>query len=179
MEEPLKETKFSDETEYLSKWRDNAFNVALGKLLDTNGNIETVLQTGEAFGRGLFAEFIKEKPKEWTMKEWLDSTVETIFNPMGNLFTFTEIDSDEAKSVLTRCPLREKSNEHNVAGLFTYGFIRGLLLSAFPNGELLMGGTMAKDVPMTEFIFKANASYIDRFERERVKNFFVTRKLDD
>ena len=58
------------------------------------------------------------------------------------------------------------------------GCIRGLFLSAFPNGELLMGSTMALGAPVTEFTFKSNASYKDRFERQRVKNLFtITKKL--
>jgi hypothetical protein len=186
MEKPLTETTSKGNpiwisepilNEELSNRLNTAFNVALGKLLDTNGNIETVVQTGEAFGRGLFSEFINEKPEEWTIKEWLEATMENIFNPMGNAFTFTRIDDDKASTVLSRCPLHESSNEHNVVGLFTYGFIRGLLRSAFPDGEVLMGSTMAKEAPMTEFIFKTNASNRDRFERERVKDFFMTRKL--
>lgn len=185
MVKSLKEIEFNDrmiwitepdEDGEISKRRDTAFNVALGKLLDTNGNVETVMQTGEAFGRGLFADSLKEKPEEWNIREWLESTVENIFNPMGHAFTFTEIAADKAKSMLTRCPLHENTNEHHVAGLFTYGFIRGLFLSAFPEGELILGSTMAKDDPMTEFIFKTNASYRDRSERERVKNFFITAK---
>lgn len=162
-----------DGKEGLSKRRDAAFNVALGKLLDSNGNIETVLQTGEAFGRGLFTEIISENSKEWTMKEWLDSTMENIFEPMGNVFKINKIADDEVESFLTRCPLHQDTDEPYVASLFTYAFIRGMLKSAFPNGELLMGDTMAEGAPMTEFVFKTNASYRDRFERERVKNYFT------
>ena len=77
--------------EEISKRRDTAFTVALGKLLDTHGNIESVMQTGEAFGRGLFAEFIQEKPEEWTMEKWLDVTMKNIFDPMGTSFTLSEI----------------------------------------------------------------------------------------
>lgn len=188
MEKPLNERESdgrtvwideADEAENISKRRDTAFNVAMGKLLDTNGSLETVMQTGEAFGRGLFADYIKEKPNEWTMEEWLNSTVEHIFNPLGNAFTFSKIANDEVKSLLTRCPLQENANEPHVASLFTYGFMRGLLLSAFPRGELLMGDTSeAEGSRMTEFIFKTNALYKDRFERERVKSSFdITKKL--
>ena len=142
-------------------------------------NLETVMQTGEAFGRGLFADFIKDKPSEWTMEEWLDSMVEHIFNPLGNNLTVSKITNDEVKSFLTRCPLQENTNEPNVASLFTYGFIRGLLLSAFPQGELLMESVKkGEGSPITEFIFKANALYKDKFERERVKSTFnITKKL--
>ncbi len=168
-----------DEAGEIARRRDTAFNVALGKLLDTNGNLETVMQTGEAFGRGLFEDLIKEKPEKWTMEEWLSSTVEHIFNPLGNAFTFSEIADDEVKSLMTRCPLHENTNEPHVASLFTYGFMRGLLLSAFPHGELLMGDIVETESrPKTEFIFKTNALFKDRFERERVKSSFdITKKL--
>ena len=168
-----------DEAGEIARRRDTAFNVALGKLLDTNGNLETVMQTGEAFGRGLFEDLVKEKPEKWTMEEWLSSTVEHIFNPLGNAFTFSEIADAEVKSLMTRCPLYENTNEPHVASLFTYGFMRGLLLSAFPQGELLMGDIVETEGrPRTEFIFKTNALFKDRFERERVKiSFDITKKL--
>lgn len=163
-------------SEEISKRRDTAFTVALGKLLDTHGNIEAVMQTGEAFGRGLFAEFLQEKSEEWTMEKWLDVTMENIFDPMGTSFTLAEIENDKARSLMTQCLLHENSEEPHAASLFTYGFIRGLLLSAFPKGELLMGSTMALGAPVTEFTFKTTASYKDRFERQRVKNLFTTTK---
>ena len=163
-------------SEEILKRVDTAFNVALGKLLETHGNAETVMQTGEAFGRGLFAEFINEEPDEWTMKKWLDAVMESIFDPMGTSFTLAEIESDKARSLMTQSSLQENSDETHVASLFTYGFIRGLLLSAFPKGELLMGSTMTLGAPVTEFTFKTTASYTDKFERQRVKDLFTTSK---
>ncbi len=166
-----------DEVEEFLKRQEIAFNVAKGKFADSNGNIELVLQTAEAFGRGLYSEQIKDKPNEWTVKEWLESTSNQIFNPMGTGATFTKIGNDEAKSLLFRCLLHEKSDEPHVASIFTYGFMRGMFLSAFPDGELLMGSTMAHGAPMTELIFKANASNDDRGERERIKNSFTKLKI--
>ena len=163
-------------SEEISKRRDTAFTVALGKLLDTHGNIESVMQTGEAFGRGLFAEFIQEKPEEWTMEKWLDVTMKDIFDPMGTSFTLAEIENDKARSLMTQCLLHENLEEPHAASLFTYRCIRGLLLSAFSKGELLMGSTMALGDHVTEFTFKTTASYKDRFERQRVKNLFTTTK---
>ncbi len=188
MEKPIKESESNEqpvwkielvEMEDLSKRRDTAFNVALGKLLDSNGNIETVMQTGEAFGRGLFHDCIKEKPHEWTMEEWLNSMVEHVFNPLGNTFTFSKITNNEVKSLLTKCPLQKFEDESKVASLFTYGFMRGLLKSAFPKGELLMDDkTDTNGSKMTEFIFKTTALYKDKFERKRVKSSFdITKKL--
>jgi len=163
-----------NEVESLLKRRETAFNVAKGKLADSSGNIETVMQTAEAFGRGLFSDFIKKKSDVWTMKKWVKPAVENVFNPMGTAATFTKITEDEAKSLIFRCRLHEESNEPHMASLFTYGFLRGMLLSAFPDGELLMGSAMAQGAPMIEFTFKANAIDKDRLERERIKKNFTT-----
>ena len=163
-----------NEVETLLKRREIAFNVAKGKLADRDGKIETVMQTAEAFGRGLFEDFIKKESDDWTMEKWVRLVVENIFNPMGTEATFTKITEDEAKSSIFRCQLHEKSNKSHMASLFTYGFLRGMLLSAFPDGEILMGSSMAQGAPMVEFTFKVDAPDEDRLERERIKNFFMT-----
>jgi len=182
MSEPFRKIESGDsivwvtqpnEVETLLKRRETAFNVAKGKLKDSGGKIETVMQTAEAFGRGLFEDFIKKESHDWTMEKWVEPVVENIFNPMGTAATFTKITEEEAKSLIFRCRLHEESNEPHMASLFTYGFMRGLLLSAFPDGELLMGSTMAQGAPMIEFTFKINPTNKDRLERERIKNFFM------
>ena len=162
-----------DETKALLKRRETAFNVAKGKLADSNGNIETVMQTAEAFGRGLFADYIKKDSGVWTMDAWVKPMVKNVFNPMGTGAAFTKITDDEAKSLIFRCPLHQGSGEPNMASLFTYGYLRGMLVSAFPGGELLMGSSMAHGAPMIEFIFKADATNKDRMERERIKKLFT------
>jgi hypothetical protein len=135
------------------------------------------MQPGEAFGRGLFAERLIEKPPEWTIKEWVESTKEDVFEPLGTGFSFTEISQDAAKTLIMRDPLRARSQESTAASLFTYGVMRGLFLSAFPKGELLMGDTIkTPDVDALEFTFKTHASVKDRFERERVKRSFTLKE---
>jgi len=161
-----------NEAETLLKRRETAFNVARGKLIDSGGKIETAMQTAEAFGRGLFEDFIKREIENWTMEEWIEPVVENIFNPLGTAATFTSISEKEAKSLIFRCRLHEESNEPHMASLFTYGFLRGIFLSAFPQGELIMGSSIAQGAPMIEFTFKINATEKDLFERERVKNFY-------
>jgi hypothetical protein len=163
-------------SEEIPKRLETAFSVAFGKLLDTQGDIESVLQTGEAFGRGLFTEFVQKKPHDWDIKEWLDVTIENLFSPMGTSFILAELGLDKARTVMTQCDLHGKSDEPYVASLFTYGCMRGMLLSAFPKGELIMGKSIDVGSPMTEFTFKTIASYNDRFERQRVKNLFKTPK---
>jgi hypothetical protein len=168
-----------EKLEELSHRIDTAFQIALGKLLDSNGNIETVLQTGEAFGRGVFNDYITEKLHEWTIEEWIQSMVNQIFTPLGSEFIVSKMTDVEVTSVLTKNPLQKFTDEPNVISLFTYGFLRGLLKSAFPEGELLMGESQElQDTRMTKFVFKSQAFFTDKFERERVKSSFnITKKL--
>lgn len=186
MTKPLKEIKSEDHTVWMTqpgeieefiKKRETAFNIAKGKLADTN-NIELVMQTAEAFGRGLFAEHIKDNPEEWTMQQWLENTAEQIFNPLGEGATFTKITEDEASSKVFRCLLHEDAGDPHMASLFNYGAIRGMFLSAFPSGEVVVESTMAEGAPMTEFIFKVNATDEDKRERERIKQLFTTIKKE-
>lgn len=161
------------EVEDIIKRRELAFSIAKGKTKDSGGKIETAMQTAEAFGRGLFEEFIKEEVETWTMKKWIKPVVKNVFNPLGTGATFTKITDDEAKSFIFRYIQNEKDKEdQHMSSLFTYGFLRGMFLSAFPNGELIMENSMVKGASADEFIFKANATEEDRLERERIKKKF-------
>jgi len=100
-----------------------------------------------------------------------------VFKPLGTEFTFTKISQEVATTFMNRDPLKQIHKESTVASLFNYGFMRGLFLSAFPKGELLINGSETADQP--EFIFKTHASAKDRFERERMKREFTTLKKDD
>jgi len=108
------------------------------------------------------------------MEQWVESTTREILNPLGTEATFTKITNNKVKSVMNRTLLQEESTEPEITSLFTYGFMRGILLSAFPKGELLVGSTMAQGAPMTELIFKTKATEEEKAERERVKSFFAT-----
>jgi len=156
------------------KRAETAFQVAKGKYVESGGNLELVMQTAEAFGRGLFTQLIGEKPKDWTLKEWLETITRDIFNPLGTGATITHLTSRQAKSIVFRSLLQEKSDDLELSSLFTYGFMRGMLKSAFPKGEVIMESTMAQGAPVSEFIFKTNATVEERWERERVKTFFAT-----
>ncbi len=157
------------ELEELLKRREIAFQVTQGKLKDSGGKIETAIQTAEAFGRGLFAEFINGKADYRTMDKWVTPVVEHILNPLGTGATFTNITEHEATSRIFRCPLHEHAEDPHLASLFTYGFLRGMLLSAFPQGELLMKSSMAHGSPTLDFTFKTSPNSTERGERERVK----------
>lgn len=163
-----------NEIENILRRRQIAYGVAKGKTKDCGGKIETAMQTAEAFGRGLFEELIKQENKDWTISEWVKPVVKNIFNPMGTGATFTKISEDEAKSMVFRYRHKEDDDLNlHFDSLFNYGFLRGMLLSAFPDGELIMQSSMVQGAQVDEFIFKANADEEDRFERERIKNSFT------
>jgi len=166
MKEPLKKIESGQnivwltqpkETEKLIKRRSIALNIAKGKLNDSGGKIHTAIQTAEAFGRGLFTERISKNTKNWTIEKWLKPVAKEIFNPMGTAATFTEITNDQAKSLIFKYPTNNnESEEPYMSSIFTYGLLKGVFLSAFPNGELIMNSTMAEGAQMDEFVFKAN-----------------------
>lgn len=167
------EDEVSD-AEQLIRWRDSAYRVALEKFSNSPGNVEAVMQTGEAFGRGLFSRKMREKHEEWTVEEWLEKAEETVLAPLNTEFTFSKRAPDAATLFFERDPLSQKTKESQVASLFMYGVMRGLFQSAFPDGELLCSKPLAGD--SSEFIAKAHASLSDHAERERVKHIFTVLK---
>jgi hypothetical protein len=163
--------------EQLTNWQDSAFHAALEKLQTSHGNPDSVMRMGEAFGRGLFAERVKDKAPDWTMKEWLQEIEKDVCEPLGTEFTFTKISPDVMTTFMNRNPLAQTSQERTAESLFNFGVMRGLFLSAFPRGELVMNDLKNKDSP--EFIFKTNASAKDKLERERAIRAFTFLKKED
>jgi hypothetical protein len=167
------EDEVSD-VEQMRRWHESAFQAALEKLRESHGNAEIVMQTGEAFGRGLFSQKMQEKTHQWTVGEWLEKAEENVLAPLRTEFTFTRMSPDAASLFIERDPLISKKKESTVASLFMYGVMRGLFQSAFPEGELLCKGAFMGD--SSEFILKTHASQSDRSERERVKRLFTVAK---
>lgn len=161
----------------ITEWQGSAFHAALETLQAEHGTPDTVMRMGEAFGRGLYAQRIKEKSSEWSMKEWIDEIQKDVYTPLGTEFTFTKISHDLATTFMNRNPLMQKSQERTAASLFNFGVMRGLFLSAFPKGELLVN--MLKDEHQPEFIFKTHASAKDKLERERTIRTFTLLKTED
>jgi hypothetical protein len=165
------------EEDHIVDWRDSAFHAAVEKLSGEHGNADSIMRTGEAFGRGLYAQRVKEKSPDWDIKEWLREMEKDVFIPLGTEFTFTKISHDVATTFMNRDPLLHLSQDSAVASLFNFGVMRGLFLSAFPKGELLMNET--KVVRQPEFILKTHASAKDRFEAERIIHGFNLLKKEN
>lgn len=163
--------------EPLSSWHQSAFQAALEQLKTGHGTPDSVMRMGEAFGRGLFAERIKEKSPDWTMKQWLQEIEKDVCEPLGTEFTFTKVSPDVVTTFMNRNPLAQKSQDQTAALLFHFGVMRGLFRGAFPQGELVI--RELKDHERPEFIFKANASAKDRLERERVIRTLTFLKKED
>jgi hypothetical protein len=105
--------------EEIAEWQQSAFHAALEKLQTEHGTPDTVMRMGEAFGRGLYAERIKEKPSEWTMKEWIDEIQKDVCAPLGTEFTFTKISPDLATTFVNRNPLMKKlKDDHQPEFIF-------------------------------------------------------------
>ncbi|MBN1280177.1 MAG: hypothetical protein JXA00_00860 [Candidatus Thermoplasmatota archaeon] len=170
-------THRSEDERDLKKWRESAFQVALEKLQETHGNTEMVVQTGEAFGRGLFAQRLQQKPPDWTMQQWVQQIEEEILKPLGHEFTFTKVSPDAATTFMRRDPRAHLPEHSTVASLFHYGLMRGLFLSAFPKGELVLSEHKATLYP--EFTLKTFATMRDKWERERVKHLLTTSEEDN
>ncbi len=163
------------EHESLSDWRRSAFTAAMEKLGERHSDPDSVMRMGEAFGRGLFAQRIKDKSPQWTMKEWLSELEKDVWGPLGTEFTFTKVSPDVATTFLNRNPLANRE-EQSVSALFTFGVMRGLFLSAFPQGELLIG-ELNNNHP--EVIFKTAASAKDKLGREQVIRALTMMKKED
>ena len=104
------------------------------------------------------------------MDQWVKPVVKNIFNPMGTAATFTDITEEEAKSFV----FRYKENDYDSAdpylsSLFTYGFLRGMLLSAFPEGDILIHSSMADGSQADEFTFKIKVNEEEKHEIEQNK----------
>lgn len=155
----------------------SAFEAALDQLKTGYGTPDSVMRMGEAFGRGLFAERIKDKTSDWTMKQWLQEIEQDICESLGTEFTFTKISPDVMTTFMNRNPLAQTSQDQTAASLFHFGVMRGLFRSAFPQGELVI--SELKDHEQPEFIFKANASAKDRLERERIIRALTFLKIED
>jgi hypothetical protein len=169
--------EMSSEKEQLTDWQHSAFTAALEKLQTEHQNPDSVMRMGEAFGRGLFAQRIKDKAPDWTMKEWFQEIEKDVWGPLGTEFTFTKISHDVVTTFINRNPLAHSSQEQSAVSLFNFGVMRGLFLSAFPQGELVMNEVKNKEHP--ELIFKTNASAKDKLERERVIRALTFLKKED
>jgi hypothetical protein len=162
----LWEHHISHEATQLMQWQENAFQAALEKLQKHHGSPDTVMRIGEAFGRGVYAQEMKGKSPDQTIPEWIKEIQKDICTPLGTEFTFTKISHDLATTFVNRNPLAHRPEESIAAELFHFGVMRGLFLSAFPNGELLIN--VLDDNEKPEFIFKTFASGKDRLERENI-----------
>ena len=158
----------------ITRWRNTAFNVALNKLITSNGNLETIMQTGEAFGRGLFSQLIIEKPHNWTMHHWTEHVTQKILTHLGQDINIHSLSDSQATLSIHNCSLSDITDEPHVATLFIYSTIRGLLKSTYPEGEVILKSTMTHGAPITELILKANAIPKDQHSREEAKHIFTT-----
>ena len=154
----------------LRTWRNTAFNAAKDKYHHNHDNIETILQTGEAFGRAVYDAHL-QRTHDWDLDD-LCTEINTLFLPLGDSFEITGGHHDMALTFLRRHTLVHNHQDWPLDTLFTYGTLRGLFLSAFPHGELIVQSEMLNDHHPSSLMFKLHPSSLDRLTRERVKEAY-------
>lgn len=155
-----------NDPDQLQAWRETAFTAALQKYKANHDNIETILQTGEAFGRAIHSAHLT-RTDEWNLDDWC-TEASRLLAPLGDAFSVTHAQSDVVATFLRRNPLTHQHHNDPLDALFTYGTLRGLFRSAFPDGELVLTRPTTTDTPASLY-FKLHPSSLDRLTRERVK----------
>ncbi len=133
-------------------------------LIDTfvrekKANSKVVLESAERFGRNIFRECVGER-KIWTPYDWVTECITKVFNRQGTGVTFTL--KEDVTAIIHKCPTPERARiSPEVACAFSWGYVRGLWKSAFPDGEAVIRSTMALGYPTCEFVFKVKADEND------------------
>lgn len=166
-----------DNASGLRSWRDSAFHAALEKFHAGHGNAEAILQTGEAFGRAIFSSHLADTT-DWDLEQWC-TEVSELLAPLGDSFALTGGRHDVVATFLRRNPLTHHRLDRPLESLFTYGTLRGLFLSAFPEGELVVSPSPSGDDSPGSLMFKLHPSSLDRLARERVKEAYSVMNRHD
>ncbi len=167
-----------DNASGLQSWRDSAFAAAMAKFQASHGNAEAVLQTGEAFGRAIFSNHLADTTDR-DLEQWC-AEVSNLLAPLGDSFALTSARHDVVATFLRRNPLTHHRLDRPLESLFTYGTLRGLFLSAFPEGELVVApSSPSGDDSPGSLMFKLHPSSLDRLARERVKDAYSVMNRHD
>jgi hypothetical protein len=143
-------------------------------VLDKKASGEITLKAAERLGMNIFEGYIKEEISEWTPKTWTETVSRFVFNPQGTGIVFSEISKDGIVAHIIKCPTPGRAGKApHLTCPFSYGYARGLWKKAFPDGELLMGGTMAHGAPTCGFTFhvKADKKHVEM--REKIKRYLT------
>lgn len=144
------------------------------KHLDKKPASEIVMESAEKLGSMVFDEYLKEMPEKWTTMEWAEKTAEFIWNQQGTGIVFSEISDEKIISHVFKCPTPERAGgAPHIACPVSWGYARGVWRRAFPEGEVLMGGTMAHGAPTCEFTWFVKTSREHAELREKMKKYLT------
>ena len=144
------------------------------KHIDKKTASEIVMKSAEKLGSRVFEEYVKERPEKWTTMEWVEKTSKFIWNLQGTGIVFSEISDEKIVSHVFKCPTPERAGEApHIACPTSWGYARGIWKKAFPDGELLMGGTMAHGAPTCEFKWFVKSSKEHAELREKMKKYLT------
>lgn len=144
------------------------------KHIDKKIASEIVMKSAEKIGNKIFNESIVERPEKWTTMEWAEKTSEFIWNHQGTGIVFSEISDEKITSHVFKCPTPERAGEApHIACPTSWGYARGVWKGAFPEGEVLMGGTMAHGAPTCEFTWFVKTDKEHAELREKMKKYLT------
>jgi len=135
---------------------------------------EIIMSAAEKLGSSVFDEYVKERIK--TPKEWADAVNESVFNQMGTGIIFTKIADDRIEASVFKCPtIYRATSAPDITCPFSYGFGRGLWRKTFPEGEVIMGNTIAKGKETCVFTFLVKSK---ENIREKMKQMFENASVE-
>ncbi len=153
-----------------------SFTTTLFEKLNKDKFSELILLIAENFGRLIYKDSVGEE-KIITPLEWVKVLSEKVFNPQGIGLVFSEISDEKVVIYIFKCPTPERAGkEPYIACPFSYGYARGLWKCAFPNGEVILNGTMAHGAPTCQFTLIVNASAELQKEEYKKAKKYLTRE---
>ncbi|MEW6069191.1 MAG: hypothetical protein AB1485_01100 [Candidatus Thermoplasmatota archaeon] len=142
--------------------------------LDKKEASELVISSAEELGRLVFDKRVGKRIEKYTPMEWAKITSTYIWNSQGTGIVFSEISNEKIVSHVFKCPTPERAGKApHISCPFSWGYARGIWRSAFPDGEVLMGGTMAHGAPTCQFLWYVKTNKKLSEERERVKRYLT------
>jgi predicted hydrocarbon binding protein len=142
--------------------------------LDREQASSIVLNAAEKLGRQAFEEFVKSSVASEDAFDWAEKLTHYIFNPQGTGIVISEASAKKLVFHVFKCPTPARAGDMpHFACPFSYGYARGLWKKVFPEGEVLMGGTMAHGAPTCHFTFVTQATVEQRDMREKAKKYLT------
>jgi hypothetical protein len=166
--------QLTDFTTRLTDYTIIALTDSIFNNIDKKEASEIIITAAEELGRLVFEKRVGKRMEKYTTMGWAKITSANIWNLQGTGVVFSEISDDKIICHVFKCPTPERAGKApHIACPFSWGYARGVWKSAFPEGEVLLGGTMAHGAPTCQFLWYVKAGKELSEEREKVKRYLT------